>query len=98
MKRRCPMVDHPYKHLPSKAFWRRSVALAARAAVDPVGRFALRITTTTKVATAGSCFAQHIARHLKSSGFNYYVVEPGHLMLPADVRSKHSYGVFSARY
>ena len=76
------MSDHPYKHLPDKAFWRRSVAAADPASVDPVGDFGLRITQETKVATAGSCFAQHIARHLKNAGFNYYVAEPGHPILP----------------
>lgn len=92
------MPDHPYKHLPDKAFWRRSVALPAAGAVDPVGAFDLRITPGSKVATAGSCFAQHIARHLQASGFNYYVAEPGHPILPEAVRAKHNYGVFSARY
>ena len=66
--------------------------------VDPVGRFDLRITPETKVATAGSCFAQHIARHLQNSGFNYYVAEPGHPILPESVRKQNNYGLFSARY
>jgi hypothetical protein len=92
------MSEHPYKRLPDKAFWRRSVAGIAPEAVDPVGVFNLRIKSDTKVATAGSCFAQHIARHLESSGFNYYVCEPGHPILPPEIRKTHGYGVFSARY
>lgn len=90
--------DHPYRKLPARAFWRKSVAGVARKDVDPVGRFGLRITPETKVATAGSCFAQHIARHLKASGFNYHVAEPGHAVLPERFREKHNYGMFSARY
>lgn len=89
---------HPYKHLPDKAFWRRAVASPTPRTVDPVGVFDLRIDRDTKVATAGSCFAQHIARHLQNSGFNYYVAEPGHPILPAALRSAHGYGLFSARY
>jgi hypothetical protein len=89
---------HPYKSIPDIAFWRRSVAAPAPADVDPVGIFDLRIRPETKVATAGSCFAQHIARHLRKSGFNYYVVEEGHPILPSEVRDKHHYGMFSARY
>lgn len=92
------MSDHPYKSLPDKAFWRRSVARPALAEVDPVGRFDLTIALDTKVATAGSCFAQHVARHLSSAGFNYYVTEPGHPILSAPVRQAHNYGTFSARY
>lgn len=66
--------------------------------MDPVGIFDLRIDSQTKVATAGSCFAQHIARYLKKSGFCYYVAEPGHPILPAATREQHNYGLFSARY
>lgn len=92
------MAEHPYRSLPDKAFWRRSVAAPNYIEVDPVGEFRLRITPQTRVATAGSCFAQHIARHLKKSGFNYYVAETGHPILPQVVRDHHNYGVFSARY
>ena len=89
---------HPYKSLPDKAFWKRSVAAPAPADVDPVGVFDLQIFPETKVATAGSCFAQHIARHLRNSGFQYYVAEKGHPILPPAVLEKHHYGTFSARY
>lgn len=92
------MTQHPYKSLSDKAFWRRSVAAPAAADVDPVGRFDLKIAPETKVATAGSCFAQHVARHLKGAGFNYFVAEPGHPILPAALRAEHNYGTFSARY
>jgi len=90
--------EHPYKSLPDRAFWRRSVATVDRARVDPVGVFDLRIDEATKVATAGSCFAQHIARYLRNSGYNYYIAEPGHPVLPESVRNKNNYGLFSARY
>jgi len=89
---------HPYKSLPEKAFWRRSVAGVKPAKVDPVGEFNVRISTDTKVATAGSCFAQHIARHLKQSGYCYYVAEAGHPILPAQARARQNYGLFSCRY
>ena len=91
-------MTHPYKSLPDKAFWKRSVAGPPPADVDPVGVFDLRITPETKVATAGSCFAQHIARYLRDSGYNYYVAEPGHPIVPASIRAKNNYGLFSARY
>ena len=91
-------TDHPYRTLPAKAFWRRSVAGLPVEAVDPVGLFSLRLTPDSRVATAGSCFAQHIARHLAKSGFNYYVAELGHPILPESLRQKHNYGTFSARY
>ncbi|HTG74010.1 MAG TPA: GSCFA domain-containing protein, partial [Terriglobia bacterium] len=74
------------------------VAAPASKDVDPVGEFGLKIRPDMKVATAGSCFAQHIARYLKKSGFNYYVAEPGHPILPLKVREANNYGLYSARY
>ena len=91
-------MSHPYRSLPDSAFWKRAVAAPHPADVDPVGAFDLKITPQTKVATAGSCFAQHLSRHLRDAGFNYYVTEAGHPIVPASVRSKNNYGLFSARY
>lgn len=90
--------QHPYTGLPDAAFWRRSVSAASPDDVDPVGEFKLRIEPSTRVATAGSCFAQHIARYLRRSGFSYYVAESGHPLLPQAVSERHQYGTFSARY
>nr|WP_205194252.1 GSCFA domain-containing protein [Burkholderia sp. Ap-962] len=56
-----------------------------------------RIQQTDKVATAGSCFAQHISSRLSKLGFNYYVPEHGE-PLPAEERARLGYGVFSARF
>lgn len=92
------MGDHPYASAPDRNFWRRSVANCRPELVDPVGEFPAWIKPETKVATAGSCFAQHIARHLRKSGYNYYVTEGGHPILPESIRAKNNYGVFSARY
>ena len=91
------MTDHPYKELPSKAFWRKSVADLAIAEVDPVGQFGLRISQATKVATAGSCFAQHISASLSAQGFNFFVTENAS-PLAAEEAARRQYGVFSARY
>ena len=90
--------QHPYRDLPDAAFWRRSVAGRGYETVDPIGAFRLSLSLETKVATAGSCFAQHIARHLTSVGLNYYITEQGHPILSQDVRAKHGFGVYSARY
>ncbi len=92
------MADHPYASMPDYASWRRSVAAPAPEDVDPVGKFALTVSPTDKVATAESCFAQHIARRLKASGFTYFVTEPGHPLLGEKLQSEFGYGVFSARF
>lgn len=92
------MTEHPYKSLPDKAFWRRSVVAPAPGDIDPVGELKLQITPGMKVATAGSCFAQHIARHLKKSGYNYFVAETAHPSVMKSVAHANGYGLFSARY
>jgi hypothetical protein len=48
--------------------------------------------------TAGSCFAQHIARYLRNNGFNYLVAETALSSMPAELAERYSYGMFSARY
>jgi tetratricopeptide (TPR) repeat protein len=78
--------------------WRRSVSNVPLAEVDPVVQAKFLISPTDRVATAGSCFAQHISRHLSQSGFNYLVTEPGHPIVSPDVRAQFNYGVYTARY
>jgi len=92
------VTKHPYRSLPDKAFWRRSVAQPAPSDIDPVGVLDLKITPDMRVATAGSCFAQHIARHLRKSGYNYYVAETGHPLLGLALAEENGYGLYSARY
>lgn len=91
------MSDHPYRGLPDSAYWRRAVA-RPDGMVDPVGDGFLRLAPGDRVATAGSCFAQHIARHLKEAGFGHLVTEPAHPILPPDVARAAGYGLFTARY
>jgi len=88
---------HPYSNLDDHQFWRRAISATEPHAVDPVVTTKFRISRSERVATAGSCFAQHISRRLSSIGFNYYVTECGSELVPEE-RSKRGFGVFSARY
>lgn len=92
------MARHPYAGLPAYTRWSKALAQTAPSEVDPVTNFPFRVGETDKVATAGSCFAQHIARHLRNSGYNYYITEDGHPLASDALRSQFNYGVFSARY
>lgn len=89
---------NPYAGAPRTQFWKDAVAGVEPSSLDPVVNPSFLIAHGEKVATAGSCFAQHIARTLAHSGFNYYVSEsapPGMTEAQAHVEN---YGVFSARY
>ena len=92
------MSAHPYKQLPDHCFWRQSIERRPAGAVDPVVRAKFKIDQSARIATAGSCFAQHIARHLQKNGFNYFVAETAHPLVPRDLAEMYSYGMFSARY
>jgi hypothetical protein len=88
----------PYKTFPSTSFWSRSVATADPSTFDPVVSDTIKIARSDRIATAGSCFAQHISRHLKRSGYCYYVTEICPDFFPEEIRTQFGFGVFSARY
>jgi hypothetical protein len=92
------MADHPYKRQPDYALWSRAVAQVASDQVDPVVQAKFQIGPGDRIVTAGSCFAQHIARHLSASGLNFHVVEQPHPHMDGEAASQYGYGLFSARY
>ncbi len=92
------MNSHPYSDAPPWRLWRHAVAAPDGGEVDPVVDFPFRISPADRVVTAGSCFAQHIARHLRARGFNYLVSEAAHPLLDAATAEQFGYGVYSARY
>lgn len=92
------MANHPYLRRPAYCFWRRTVAEVPVEEVDPVVSAKFKVAKSDKVVTAGSCFAQHIARHLKASGFNFYVTETPHPFTSDLSHQRFGYGQFSARY
>jgi hypothetical protein len=91
-------MAHPYANKPDYCFWRRAISPLEMDQVDPVVRGKFRVRPTDRVATAGSCFAQHIARHLAQAGFNYFVTETLNPFIPDHLAGEYNYGVFSARY
>lgn len=90
-------MSNPYRKLPDHQFWRSAVAGVEPFRLDPVVATRFRIAADDRVATAGSCFAQHISRRLARIGFGYQVVEDG-AGLPESERTRRNFGVFSARY
>jgi hypothetical protein len=69
-----------------------------RSEVDPVISSKFLIAPHDRVATAGSCFAQHISRSLAARGFNYFVSEGAPSTVQAHIAAKYNYGTFSARF
>jgi hypothetical protein len=88
---------NPYKDLKDYQFWRKAVSRISKHEFDPIVNPGFQISKDDKIGTAGSCFAQHIAKKLAVSGFNYLVTEQGS-ELDKKERVRKNYGVFSARY
>lgn len=91
-------MSHPYAEKPDYCFWRRAIGSVPQEEVDPVVKGLFRVRRNDRVATAGSCFAQHIARHLAKAGFNYFVTEALNPIIRPDHARDYNYGVFTARY
>lgn len=90
-------MANPYESLPPKAFWRRAVAERNMLEIEDLWVPKFRITQEDTVATAGSCFAQHISRAMIENGFSWLDSEPAPASLPEAVARDHGYCVFSFR-
>ncbi len=90
-------MTSPYSSLPTRAFWRPAVADRHIADFDQVaaGPF---VHTDDRVATAGSCFAQHIGRHLRARGLDYLDLEPAPPGWTSEDARRHGFGIYSCRY
>ncbi|MDB5311730.1 MAG: hypothetical protein JWO38_5932 [Gemmataceae bacterium] len=88
----------PYRDLPADSRWAEAVATVPPDRLNPHAPAPFQIDPETRVATAGSCFAQHISRSLAGRGFTYHVVEPAPSWLPDEDRVRYNFAVFSARY
>ncbi|SNS15525.1 GSCFA domain-containing protein [Tropicimonas sediminicola] len=90
-------TDHPYRSQPPKAFWKRTVSGVHP--LDVEGWYSKKFSIDKmRVATAGSCFAQHIGRNLRARGFSVVDTEPAPEALSADRHLDYGYGMYSARY
>jgi hypothetical protein len=88
----------PFVGLPDRQFWKHDPGIADHRLFDPVSDIPFTITTTDRVVTAGSCFAQHVGRRLAAAGFQHYIAEPAHPVVPETVATRFNYGQFSCRY
>lgn len=95
---RLAKIMHPYRSLPPRNFWSSAVAGVNALAISDLYRKKFDISKRDVIATAGSCFAQHIAARLSTAGFGFRDFEPAMPDFPADRRKDYNYGVYSARY
>ena len=89
---------HPYTNLPAHHFWKKAVSNTGWRDVKFMPQSKFKIQPEDKIATAGSCFAQHISNFLRKNGRDIYIAEPAHPLLSEEMAQQMHYSQFSARY
>ncbi|MEJ6398129.1 GSCFA domain-containing protein [Yoonia sp. 208BN28-4] len=89
---------NPYRSLPKKAFWKPAISERSFLDIDELYVKKFEIDPTDRIVTAGSCFAQHIARKLRERGYNYRDYEQAPAYFPTSKLKSYNFGVYSARY
>lgn len=92
------MDTNPYRLLSKNKFWRPSVAEKDPLDFSGIYKKKFTLSLDDKVATAGSCFAQHLTRAMKQNGFSILDVEPPPRMLERKYHSDYGFNLYSARY
>lgn len=87
---------HPYVGLPPAAYWKTAVA-QADGGFASLWKPKFAIDRSTRIVTAGSCFAQHISAALRADGFTWVEAEAAPASMPAEKHAAHGYGIFSFR-
>lgn len=90
-------MSHPYASLPPERFWRTAVAERSAFGIERLWNPKFRVSNRTRIITAGSCFAQHIARALVARGYRWHDAEPAPAQLSPEARRAFHYGTFSFR-
>lgn len=93
-----PQDASPYQQLPDEAFWRTAVAETSPLDLRGIYTKKWPIPADARIATAGSCFAQHVSRHLKLHGLHVLDMEPAPETLPEALHKTFGYATYSARY
>jgi GSCFA family len=91
-------MKHPYAAVPPHQRWRSAMTRVAAGEIDPVVASSWRISSADRIATAGSCFAQHVARRLRAAGLSFVDAEPAHPILSPTLAADFGYGLYSARF
>ncbi len=91
-------MSSPYRGLPPEAFWRTGVASTTPETIQGLYKKKFEIGRSDQIATAGSCFAQHIARRMRAVGYSVIDMEPPPPGLKTELAQQYGYELYSARY
>lgn len=90
-------TSNPYQRLAERHFWAPAVGKLNMFDIQDLWHPKFPISISDKVATFGSCFAQHIGRALNDRGFNWLITERAPGGLSREKAEQFNYGVFTCR-
>jgi hypothetical protein len=88
----------PYHGRPAHSFWRTAVTGRAAGDLESFYKRKFVIEPGQPIATCGSCFAQHIARHLRANGYRVLDAEPKPRWMSEENAHRFGFGTYSARF
>ncbi|OIM99457.1 hypothetical protein BFR57_02510 [Idiomarina sp. MD25a] len=91
-------MKNPYENIPERRFWRSGVQSQSVFSIKGLYNKAYEIEPSDKIATAGSCFAQHISKRLSEAGYNFMDVEKAPTQFPQNKLKEYGFNTYSARY
>ena len=91
-------VDCPYTESKDYTFWKRSIAEPKLSEINPMAKVAFPLLKEDVIASAGSCFAQHISRYLSQNGYRFLTTEKPHRFVDSNLSKEFNYGVYPARF
>ena len=83
----------PYSDCPDHAFWKLCLE-DRRHLIGELYRPKFQISAKTRIATAGSCFAQYFGKYVKKSNLVFHDAEPPPEKMPENVAHDYGYGLF----
>lgn len=90
-------MTHPYRDGESRRFWAPAVAQRHFLDIEELWQPRFEIRPADRIATFGSCFAQHIGRALSARGYGWIDTEPAPSTFGPEGAARFNYGIFTAR-
>jgi GSCFA family len=90
-------MSDPYENLPANGLWRNAIADKNLLESCELWKPKHPLKRSHKVATFGSCFAQHLGCALNERGYAWFEAEPSPDIFVPAIQNKYNYGIFSAR-
>jgi GSCFA family protein len=88
---------NPYENLEPRAFWSTGVARHNMFDIGELWQPKFNIKPRHRIATFGSCFAQHIGRALAKRNYGWLDTEPAPIGLKPSRADAFNYGIFTSR-